>query len=75
MNKRLKALMPSKTWAGWADWYGKIMCWIKTLKCCGINGERQEQEVRNNAKSAYSLLVGERGKLKYMSVAEKVKVI
>jgi hypothetical protein len=53
MNKRLKAIMASKTWTGLADWYSKIMCWIKTLKCRGINGERQEQEVKNNAKSGH----------------------
>lgn len=53
MKKRLKAIMASETWAGLADWYGKIMCWIKTLKCRGINGERQEQKVRKNATSAH----------------------
>lgn len=52
MKKRLKATTASQSWAGLADWYGKIMCWIKTLKCCGIIAERQEREVRNNANSA-----------------------
>lgn len=40
MNKRLKVIMVRGIWVGLVDWFGKIMCWIKILKCCGINGER-----------------------------------